>query len=262
MSFEGMDVDQLQGLAKQINADARALSDLVTTLTAVAARLTVLWHGPLAAAFEQDWQSKLSPSLQAATRTLTDLHTHLQNNINAQTSASAADAGLGAATSTGTGAILPAVVAGAGVIWTGAQLAGQFTSPVDTVASLIPGASDDLPVLGASGDFDTGMAMVTAGVDGAKAGNALANHQYAAAGGDLVDGTADALKAGGPDDPVPYLAGVALELGKEDYDLAGQIDWSQGVPNPLTGSNLSTIYVPALEAVPGEMVGPLMKAFF
>jgi uncharacterized protein YukE len=258
MSFEGMDVDQLQGLAKQINADARALSDLVTTLTAVAARLTVLWHGPLAAAFEQDWQSKLSPSLQAATGTLTDLHTHLQNNINAQISASAADAGPGG----GTGAILPAVVAGAGAIWTGAQLVGQFTSPVDTVASLIPGASDDLPVLGATGDFDTGMAMVTAGIDGAKAGDALANHQYAAAGGDLVDGTADALKAGGPEDPVPYLAGVTLELGKEDYDLAGQIDWSQGVPNPLTGSNFSTIYAPALEAVPGEMVDPLMKAFF
>ena len=261
MSFEGMDVDQLQGLAKQINADARALSDLVTTLTAVAARLTDLWHGPLAAAFEQDWQSKLSPSLQAATGTLMDLHTHLQNNVNAQISASAADAGL-AGTSSGTGAILPAVVAGAGVIWNGAQLAGQFTSPVDTMASLIPGASDDLPVLGATGDFDTGMAMVTAGVDGAKAGDALANHQYAAAGGDLVDGTADALKAGGPEDPVPYLAGVTLELGKEDYDLAGQIDWSQGVPNPLTGSNFSTIYAPALEAVPGEMVDPLMKAFF
>jgi uncharacterized protein YukE len=261
MSFEGMDVDQLQGLAKQINADARALSDLVTTLTAVAARLTDLWHGPLAAAFEQDWQSKLSPSLQAATGTLMDLHTHLQNNVNAQISASAADAGL-AGTSSGTGAILPAIVAGAGVIWNGAQLAGQFTSPVDTTASLIPGASDDLPVLGATGDFDTGMAMVTAGVDGAKAGDALANHQYAAAGGDLVDGTADALKAGGPEDPVPYLAGVTLELGKEDYDLAGQIDWSQGVPNPLTGSNFSTIYAPALEAVPREMVDPLMKAFF
>jgi uncharacterized protein YukE len=261
MSFEGMDVDQLQGLAKQINADARALSDLVTTLTAVAARLTVLWHGPLAAAFEQDWQSKLSPSLQAATGTLTDLHTHLQNNINAQISASAADAGL-AGPSGGASAILPAVVAGVGVIWSGAQLAGQFTSPVDTMASLIPGASDDLPVLGATGDFDTGMAMVTAGIDGAKAGDALANHQYAAAGGDLVDGTADALKAGGPEDPVPYLAGVTLELGKEDYDLAGQIDWSQGVPNPLTGSNFSTIYAPALEAVPGEMVDPLMKAFF
>ena len=91
------------------------------------------------------------------------------------------------------------------------------------MASLIPGASDDLPVLGATGDFDTGMAMVTAGVDRAKAGDALANHQYAAAGGDLVDGTADALKAGGPDDGA-LSGGMTLELGKEDYDLAGQID--------------------------------------
>ena len=35
MSFEDMDVDQLQGLAKQINSDAQALYNLVTNLTGV-----------------------------------------------------------------------------------------------------------------------------------------------------------------------------------------------------------------------------------
>ena len=35
MSFEGMDVDQLQGLAKQVDADAQALYNLVTSLNGV-----------------------------------------------------------------------------------------------------------------------------------------------------------------------------------------------------------------------------------
>ena len=66
MSFEGMDVDQLQGLAKQIDSDAQALDSLVTTLTGVVGTITLLWNGPVAATFEQDWQSKNRPALLAA----------------------------------------------------------------------------------------------------------------------------------------------------------------------------------------------------
>ena len=101
MSFEGMDVDQLQGLAKQINSDAQALYNLVTNLTGVIGGLTLLWHGPVAATFEQDWQAKNRPALLAAYNILTSLHTHLVDNISQQQSASTADSygasGLGAA---------------------------------------------------------------------------------------------------------------------------------------------------------------------
>ena len=93
MSFEGMDADQLQGLAKQIDSDAQALDKLVTTLTGVVGALTLLWNGPVAATFEQDWQSKNRPALLAAYNTLTALHTHLVNNISQQISASAAEGG-------------------------------------------------------------------------------------------------------------------------------------------------------------------------
>ncbi len=93
MSFEGMDVDQLQGLAKQIDADAQTLDNLVSTLTGVVSTLTHLWNGPVATTFEQDWQSKNRPALLAAYNTLRDLHTHLVSNISQQTSASAAEGG-------------------------------------------------------------------------------------------------------------------------------------------------------------------------
>jgi uncharacterized protein YukE len=101
VSFEGMDVDQLQGLAKQIDSDAQALYTLVANLTGVMGGLALLWHGPVAATFDQDWQAKNRPALLGAYNTLTSLHTHLIDNINQQQSASTADSygasGLGAA---------------------------------------------------------------------------------------------------------------------------------------------------------------------
>lgn len=93
MSFEGMDVDQLQSLAKQIDSDAQALYNLVNTLNGVTGALTLIWHGPVAATFEQEWQSRNRPALLAAYNTLMNLHGHLVSNINQQKSASAAEGG-------------------------------------------------------------------------------------------------------------------------------------------------------------------------
>ena len=97
MSFEGMDVDQLQGLAKQIDADAQRLYSLVTSLADVLGGLTLLWNGPVAVTFEQDWQSKKRPALLAAYNTHTNQNTHLVSNISQHTSASTADGGWSAA---------------------------------------------------------------------------------------------------------------------------------------------------------------------
>jgi uncharacterized protein YukE len=115
-------------------------------------------------------------------------------------------------------------------------------------------------VLDKLGPVGTAMGAISTGVDVGTAGAALAHHDYGSAGGDLVDATADGLKSA----PYPpaYLAGATVALFKEDYDLGSQIDWKEGLPNPLTGDNFKNIYVPALESVPGEMVGPLEKAFF
>ena len=113
MSFDGMDVDQLQGLAKQVNSDAQALHNLVISLNGVVGTLSVLWQGPMLAAFEHDWQSSNRPALLAAYNTLTDLHAHLVDNINQQVSASAAEGGW-AADLAGIGA---AVLGGIATAW-------------------------------------------------------------------------------------------------------------------------------------------------
>ena len=93
MSFEGMNVDQMRGLAKQVDADAQALYNLVNNLNGVLAGLIFTWNGPVAAAFEHEWQHKNRPALLNAYTILTNLHAHLVDNISQQTAASAAEGG-------------------------------------------------------------------------------------------------------------------------------------------------------------------------
>lgn len=93
MSFDGMDVDQLRALAKRIESDAQALYNLVTSLNGVVGVLSLIWHGPVAVTFEQEWESKNRPALLAAYNILNNLHTHLVDNIDQQTSASATEDG-------------------------------------------------------------------------------------------------------------------------------------------------------------------------
>jgi len=133
-------------------------------------------------------------------------------------------------------------------------------SPGVRNAAEILGKTHASVVLDKLGPVGTAMGAIGTGVDVGNAGVAAAHHDYGSAGGDLVDATADGLKSA----PYPpaYLAGATVALFKEDYDLGSQIDWKEGIPNPLTGDNFKNIYVPALESVPGEMVGPLEKAFF
>lgn len=124
------------------------------------------------------------------------------------------------------------------------------------------GILDDTHASTVLGKLDrVGTVMGTAGtaVDAGQAGIAAAHHDYGSAGGDLVDATASGLQTYGG---LPgYLAGASITLFKEDYDLGSQIDWKEGIPNPFSGGNFTNIYVPALESVPGQMVGPLEKAF-
>jgi uncharacterized protein YukE len=133
-------------------------------------------------------------------------------------------------------------------------------SPGVRNAAEVLGKTHASVVLDKLGPVGTAMGAMSTGVDVGTAGAALAHHDYGSAGGDLVDATADGLKSA----PYPpaYLAGATVALFKEDYDLGSQIDWKEGIPSPLTGDNIKNIYVPALESVPGEMVGPLEKAFF
>lgn len=93
MSLEGMDVNEMRGLAQQLDTDLDTLNRLVAAVNELVGRLPLLWHGPAAAAFESDWQSKHRPELATAASTLTSLRDHLVSNLNQQVAASAADGG-------------------------------------------------------------------------------------------------------------------------------------------------------------------------
>lgn len=112
-----------------------------------------------------------------------------------------------------------------------------------------------LEKLGPAGTVLGGISVLA---DFGQAGAAFSQHHYTSMGGDLVNATADSLK--NSKNPVLFLAGGTLALYKEDYDLGSQVDWHD-IPSPLSVENLRTDYLPTLGSLPGQMVGPLQKAF-
>jgi uncharacterized protein YukE len=269
MSFEGMDVDQLQGLAKQIDSDAQALDKLVITLTGVVGTLTLLWNGPVAATFEQDWQSKNRPALRSAYDILTSLHTHLVNNISQQTSASAAEGGWTAErvvgdaenvlTAAGVLGLPLAIISDLGKAADGLDGASLWTKAwsyatddrlfsqdgvgwVKTTAEFVadhPALDDSLKVVGLAGSA-IGVAHVVE--DSYRASEDLNDGNYAGAANEFVEGVADGLQA--YPSPVTYLAGVDLKL----LDQLANLDWKD-TPNPLSASQFKQYYLPELESM-------------
>jgi uncharacterized protein YukE len=263
MSFEGMDVHQMQGLATRIDSDAQALYSLVTSLTGVVGTLTLLWNGPVAATFEQDWQSKNRPALLAAYDTLTALHTHLVSNISQQTSASAAEGGwtveevledgLKVTGDVGVPLAIISELAG-GPERAGAGLLGKAWS-FSTEDYLFRLSPDDVGwVKTAAGAFDgspldTGLKVL--GIAGSaisaynavenlyRAGEDVSTGHYADAVTELAEGVADGLQA--YPSPVTYLAGVGLKLA--DQVAIQQLN---NAPSPVSGSDFQQGYVPAL----------------
>jgi uncharacterized protein YukE len=233
MSFDGMDLDQLQTLAKQIGADAETLYNLVTNLTDALGGLTILWQGPVAVTFEQDWQSKNRPALLAAYNTLTNLHTHLVNNITQQTSASAAEGG-----------------------WTAERVVGDFENVI-TAAGLVSMTKllDGTPVGGvlgglgyvgtAIGAYQTEHQMLNTDED-------LVQGHYVAAANAYTEGVGDGLETAGGAvfDDNPLVGGTLIVAGV-DVKLADQVanlDWKD-TPSPFSGSNFQQDYVPVFQSM-------------
>lgn len=308
MTFDGMDVEQAQGLARQLEGHAQNLGHITSSLTALTMALSQSWHGPASAVFQQQWAAQHHPALTGAVRAMSDLHAHLTANIQQQVRASAADAGPGGGGG-GIWGVVAGVAAGLGIAsdaWE--HYVSRYTDPLDTIKDLagnkwVTGRYDKTwtrlvnldrdsslfrykkspifhalhdnalvqraghlltathgdKVLEALGPVGTVMGYVAVGSDIGQGAVALHDHQYAKAGGDMVDATADSLK--NSKYPVAYLAGVDIALVKEDYDLASQIDWKQGIPNPFNADNWRTDYVPTFKSIPGQMIGPLEKAF-
>jgi uncharacterized protein YukE len=249
MSFEGMDVDQLQGLAKQVSTDAQVLSDLVTTLTGVVGRLPLFWQGPVAVSFEQDWQAKHRPALLAASSTLTALHAHLVSNISQQAAASAADPA-GAAGTAG-----PHGISGGSVardLWSGTQdvaaAAGAVLFPVpflqqgagkaeqgikDTAEAARAAAGEDRSLLGKLKDGANRVRDAAAGAyeDVTEAGDGQAADLVDSSGMTWLRDSANMRKAGdflnsGPASKVvdrATLAGVAVGAAQTLSGAVGTI---------------------------------------
>lgn len=323
MAFEGMDVDQAQSLARQLDHHAQALAQISAAAADLAAQISLYWRGPAAATFHQEWEGRHRPALTATAHALSDMHARLTANIREQQQASAAGtadghSGAGGATAvSGAAAVsLAGIARGAASLasnawkWTNdisdgvslvttpaekiMEIAGNkdVTGRYDTAWTTLKNAVGDpaflhykqSPVLHALHDSPrvqaaskilnaahapavldvadkaTGaIGWANVGVDGVQAANDAAHGHYAAAGGEVVDGTATALKSS--HNPVAYLAGGDLALLKADYDLAGQVDWKEGIPNPFTGTNFRDDYLPTFKSLPGQALGIVAKAF-
>jgi uncharacterized protein YukE len=251
MSFEGMDVDQLQGLAKQVDADARALYSLVNSLNGVIGGLTFLWNGPVAATFEQNWQSKNRPALLAAYNTLTNLHARLVDNINQQTSASAAEGGWTTGSVTGqagSGWTTGRVISDAENVLTAVGLIGLAAPKGSVPGQLL----EDIPLVGkVKGVLDpigTAVGVYKTGEDFNHSREYLAQDQYVNAANSFVNGIGDGLETAGGQivdknwelGLVVYGAGLDVKL----LDEVANVDWKD-MPNPLSGENWK-YYVPEM----------------
>jgi uncharacterized protein YukE len=276
MSFDGMDVDQLQGLAKQIDADAQALHNLVTGLNGIVGTLNFFWQGPMVATFEQDWQSKNRPALLTAYNTLTDLHTHLVENINQQVSASAADSGWAAAWDK-VGKVQQWTSVPEYLISKQEELFGHDAPPgkgpwawvqKHTEDPVFPKLKDTKPLQWLHNTpelrfadkvlvkthaykvldrviepINFGIAVASVGVDLTQASLAAARGNDYAAAGHVADAAADAL---GVIPVVGQLAAFDIEITKADINL---IVTGGPIPSPFSVQNLKEDYAP----LPGEM---------
>lgn len=231
MPFEGMDVDQAQGLASRLDANARMLADIAGLMTGLASGLTLSWCGPGSAAFEQRWLMTDRPALLAAAQALADAHARLVANIEQQQTASAATGG------------------GAGVRQTVERLwndAGTVSTVLGLgaipVSLLMKGSRLD-EAFDHAGYVGTAMGAVSVGIDAFKTGEDLGESRYADALNQAADGLTDGLKA--YPNPVVWGIGVDATLLHDDLNL----DW-KAVPSPFSWANLKNDYLPV-----GEWMG-------
>ena len=131
MNLEGMDVGQVDSLARRIDTHTRTLESIAAILGGLAAELSHLWRGPAAATFQHDCETLHRPAIAAAASALSDMHQHLIANLAQQRRASAADSA-GSAGSAGSGGLS----ALAGIV--GGAVAGGIVQAWDTTEKVEP----------------------------------------------------------------------------------------------------------------------------
>jgi len=244
MSIEGMDVDEMQGLAQQLGTDLDTLNRLLATVNGLVGRLPSLWQGPAAAAFEADWQSRYRPGLLGAVSTLTALHTHLVGNVSQQQSASAADGGWTAGRVVGDAEnVITAGLSG----WTAERAVGDAEN-ILTAAGLV-GFVVSNPVLDRVNYVGTAVSAFHTEEDQIHFDEALVDGHYVDAANDMTDELSDGLKTLSGVAPFPY--DMAFEGAGADVKLLDEVanlDWKD-TPSPFSGSSWEQDYVPEFKSM-------------
>jgi uncharacterized protein YukE len=289
MSLEGMDVDQAQRLAQQLDGYAQALASITAGIGALAEELCYHWRGPASGTFQQQWSAQYQGAIGAAAHALTGMHAHLIANIQQQ--AQASDSNPGGAGSAGfgmraalSGLTLTALFGGVRSAWDAVSGGDNYLSLVTDPLNFAEKASDSfqeyerssviqwlhddprvqeadslysqMPGKELLDKFGTGMTWASVGVSGGQSLADLRHHDYGAAGGQALDATASYLKGSG--DPAAILAGIDISLYQKDFDLARQINWSEGIPAPWDPGVWRNDYVPTFKELPGEVFSNLL----
>jgi len=273
----GADPDALDRLAAQMDAWASLLSQHRLTLNAHIHNAP--WHGQEADRFRQTWSSRLSPSLASTVSALQAAHVALQRNADEQRRAS--DAGSAPGTALAARGMLPTSGMSAGAASriskdaraVGAGVLGVFAVH-GAVAALGPlawakaGRSIDwLKASGAKGlvrglsdnDLSKGAMRVMSSkpvqrIEGVVGIASVADKLFRGAQdiehhdiGRAASEASDALSTGLESSKIPpvFLAGVDVKIWTDVIKAGHQVDWTQGVPNPLSGDNLRTVWAPA-----------------
>jgi hypothetical protein len=236
----GADPDALERLAAQIDTWANLLSQHRVTLNAHIH--SAPWHGQEADRFRQTWNTRLSPSVAAAVSALGAAEVVLRQNADQQRQAS--QAGADSASSGGSG-VGVAANAPAWAVPTFGFTAGSVLSTL----GLLSGKT----IFGQVGEA----------LDAYSVGESAARGDV----GGTVEGSlrlgADGLKSGGPEDALPYLVGVNIDLWTDVADEARQVDWS---PLALTQTFDYVVANPAaaasavgesMESLPGKLMSDL-----
>ena len=87
MALDGMDLEVIQPLIPQLNNAVNELQSIITSTSNAYSTIEGHWNGKDADQFHSQWPSFTS-ALNQAHNDLTQLHTHLQSNYNAQQQAS------------------------------------------------------------------------------------------------------------------------------------------------------------------------------
>lgn len=88
MTFQGMDVPQVQSIGNQLKHQADQINSVISAINGLVSQLPGVWHGKDATEFESWWNTQHRPALQNAAQAVAGLGQSALNNAQDQINAS------------------------------------------------------------------------------------------------------------------------------------------------------------------------------